>query len=1021
MAGYTGGRIKRIRIRNFMTYDDVEIIPKSGLNLIVGLNGSGKSSIMCAICLGLAGKPQFTGRATQLSDFIKHGQHQADIEIELECVRERNIVISRKLKGDKCEWHLNKRASNLNEVTTAVKKFNIDTSNLCQFLPQEKVVEFSRMDKKQRLENMLQAIGEPRLFQLFNELKNLYRKCSEIEIHVKQSEQSKCSAEERNERISDEVLKQENRVRLKKELEDLFNIQIVLQYRAKKIEVQRLKEEIDSLKQELGIKRREQDTAVESENYIFKEYQTQAEELLKSKSSVRDLTNRLNEKYNTVSTLNEQADNAKIEYKNRLAEKETQKKRLQDINIQIEGLERLLEEEMRKKRNIDENMLSNSHALSQLQQDVSELYQNIENASAEKNCTSYTAQSYKTQLASLKDDYSKKLTNLKKYDKYTYEAVMWLNENKDRFKSNIYLPIMLEVNVHTKEHCKYVENHIAARDMYAFVCEDKEDCKRLTEILKIQKKLPVNIVMAPDTPLSNFRSPAMPRDFQNWGLECFLIDLFTAPEPVMRYLCACYYVHNIPVATSNIDGSKIETILQRFRVFYADNVKVSGKRSRYGDRNWSVKKDFISNRNLLVNHDDAALRELEQKVQVMESKLQEQNRKCEDLRSELAEKEKIQEKLRQERKHLQDYQKQIVNINTKLSMKRNYRKQMSVVINEEEEKTKVTQKVQFVNGEKEKLFYDINKLFKDLYCLQREAIKRTLCMNCLSKELKMTRAANEEIHDKVKALEQKVEELRNAKHAKMIPAKQLVQEIKRKNINLSPLTLERTLDENEEKISHVQAQLNLNEDNEPLINEFNARKQQIEAIQSDINDLLISLEQLKRTIEEKRQEWLEPLEGHISNINQKFSRYFKHLSCAGEISLDIPDNINDFANYGLQIKLKFHNDQPMTELSQTHHSGGECSVAAIVFILSLQELTEVPFRCIDEINQGMDSIYERKIYQLISDSVGDDRCSQYFLLTPKLLMDLKYPDDVAVHVIYNSCFLNVKLDIKKLLEVAESS
>lgn len=38
---------------------------------------------MCAICLGLAGKPHFTGRATQLSDFIKHGHHEADIEIEL--------------------------------------------------------------------------------------------------------------------------------------------------------------------------------------------------------------------------------------------------------------------------------------------------------------------------------------------------------------------------------------------------------------------------------------------------------------------------------------------------------------------------------------------------------------------------------------------------------------------------------------------------------------------------------------------------------------------------------------------------------------------------------------------------------------------------------------------------------------------------------------------------------------------------------------------------------------------------
>lgn len=33
--------------------------------------------------------------------------------------------------------------------------------------------------------------------------------------------------------------------------------------------------------------------------------------------------------------------------------------------------------------------------------------------------------------------------------------------------------------------------------MLAFVCEDKEDCKRLTNILKNQMNLPVNIVMEP--------------------------------------------------------------------------------------------------------------------------------------------------------------------------------------------------------------------------------------------------------------------------------------------------------------------------------------------------------------------------------------------------------------------------------------------------------------------------------------------------------------------------------------------
>ena len=49
------------------TFDDVELIPGAKLNVIAGANGSGKSSIMCGICLGLAGHPKLLGRAKEVS------------------------------------------------------------------------------------------------------------------------------------------------------------------------------------------------------------------------------------------------------------------------------------------------------------------------------------------------------------------------------------------------------------------------------------------------------------------------------------------------------------------------------------------------------------------------------------------------------------------------------------------------------------------------------------------------------------------------------------------------------------------------------------------------------------------------------------------------------------------------------------------------------------------------------------------------------------------------------------------
>ena len=67
----------------FSTYDAVEFTPGPHLNVIIGPNGTGKSSIVCAIALGLAAKTSVLGRAKEVQDFVKHGSVKAVIELEL--------------------------------------------------------------------------------------------------------------------------------------------------------------------------------------------------------------------------------------------------------------------------------------------------------------------------------------------------------------------------------------------------------------------------------------------------------------------------------------------------------------------------------------------------------------------------------------------------------------------------------------------------------------------------------------------------------------------------------------------------------------------------------------------------------------------------------------------------------------------------------------------------------------------------------------------------------------------------
>ena len=54
---FVAGSVVRIKMVNFMTYDYVEFRPGPHLNMILGPNGTGKSSIAACIAIGLGFQP----------------------------------------------------------------------------------------------------------------------------------------------------------------------------------------------------------------------------------------------------------------------------------------------------------------------------------------------------------------------------------------------------------------------------------------------------------------------------------------------------------------------------------------------------------------------------------------------------------------------------------------------------------------------------------------------------------------------------------------------------------------------------------------------------------------------------------------------------------------------------------------------------------------------------------------------------------------------------------------------------
>jgi structural maintenance of chromosomes protein 5 len=80
-------------------------------------------------------------------------------------------------------------------------------------------------------------------------------------------------------------------------------------------------------------------------------------------------------------------------------------------------------------------------------------------------------------------------------------------------------------------------------------------------------------------------------------------------------------------------------------------------------------------------------------------------------------------------------------------------------------------------------------------------------------------------------------------------------------------------------------------------------------------------------------------------------------------------------------------------------------VSTIMFLLSLQVITQTPFRVVDEINQGMDQTNERKVFQAMVDASKKKSTAQCLLMTPKLLPQLDYGDCVNVLGIQNAAHM----------------
>lgn len=145
------------------------------MNVIIGPNGTGKSTLVAAIVLGLGGKPELLSRSSSIGDYVKNGRDEAVIKVEIyRDTPAKFMTFERRFpRNGKSTFMIGENIVVEKKYLSEIMEYKIQIGNLCQFLPQDRVQDFAKMDPQTIFINTVNSVCSQETNNNFEELKKL--------------------------------------------------------------------------------------------------------------------------------------------------------------------------------------------------------------------------------------------------------------------------------------------------------------------------------------------------------------------------------------------------------------------------------------------------------------------------------------------------------------------------------------------------------------------------------------------------------------------------------------------------------------------------------------------------------------------------------------------------------------------------------------------------------------------------------------------------------------------------------
>lgn len=213
------------------------------------------------------------------------------------------------------------------------------------------------------------------------------------------------------------------------------------------------------------------------------------------------------------------------------------------------------------------------------------------------------------------------------------------------------------------------------------------------------------------------------------------------------------------------------------------------------------------------------------------------------------------------------------------------------------------------------------------------------------------------IEEKVERLEQELEKIDTKKKELLADEAEIKKaENYKENIDLQQVKLfERQVNLNEKSLQEL-GDVNLS-----AIKEYEEENKRLETLKNEKFDLLRAKETIEKLISDINIDIIEKFSESVKEIGKNFEYMCKELLHGARGKLKIQDEEN-LIETGLELSVKYKN-KPEQTLSLL--SGGEKSMLAVAFIISIFMFKPAPFTFFDEVEAALDESNTKKLVELL--------------------------------------------------------